>query len=60
MIDRQTRHRQQLDLLMATANALEPDRIPAPARAEVTALLKRLMSEHIGAGAALPTEVASE
>lgn len=50
----------QLDLLVPTANALEPSRIPPPIRAEVTALLKLLMSEHIAAGAALPPEAANE
>ena len=35
-------------------------RIPRPTRAEVTALLKLLMSEHIAAGAALPPEAANE
>ena len=59
MIDRPASHR-QLDLLVPTANALEPSRIPRPARAEVTALLKLLISEHIAAAAALPPEAADE
>jgi len=59
MIDRPASHR-QLDLLVAPANALEPSRIPRPTRAEVTALLKLLISEHIAAGAALPPEAVNE
>src|SRR5271165_5189630 len=46
MIDRPA-SRRQLDLLVPTANALEPSRIPRPTRAEVTALLKLLISEHL-------------
>jgi hypothetical protein len=59
MIDRPASHR-QLDLLVPTANAHEPSRIPLPTRAEVTALLKLLISEHIAAGAALPPEAVNE
>ena len=59
MIDQPAGHR-QLDLLVPTANALEPSRIPRPTRAEVTALLKLLMSEHIAAGAAPPPEAVNE
>ena len=59
MIDRPASHR-QLDLLVPTANALEPSRIPPPTRAEVTALLKLLISEHTAADAALPPEAANE
>jgi hypothetical protein len=59
MIDQPAGHR-QLDLLVPTANALEPSRIPRPTRAEVTALLKLLMSEHIAADAALPPEAVNE
>jgi hypothetical protein len=59
MIDRPACHR-QLDLHVPTPNALEPSRIPRPARAEVTALIKLLMSEHIAAGAALPSEAVNE
>jgi hypothetical protein len=58
MIDRPTSNRQR-DLLVPTANALEPRRIPRATRAEVTALLKLLMAEHI-AGVALPLEGADE
>ena len=35
----------QLDLLVRAANALEPNRIPSPIRAEVTFLLTLLMAE---------------
>jgi hypothetical protein len=59
MIDRPASHR-QLDLLVSTANAQEPSRIPRPTRAEVTALLKLLISEHIAAGAVLPPEAVNE
>jgi hypothetical protein len=59
MIDRPASHR-QLDLLVPTPNALEPSQIPRPTRAEVTALLKLLISEHIAAGAALPSEAVKE
>jgi hypothetical protein len=59
MIDRPASHR-QLDLLVPTANALEPRRIPRSTRAEVTALLKLLISEHIAAGATRPPEAANE
>jgi hypothetical protein len=59
MIDRPASHR-QLDLLVPTANALEPTRIPRPTRAEVTALLKLLMSEHVAAGAALLPKAVNE
>ena len=48
MIDRPASHR-QLDLLVFAVNALEPSRIPRATRAEVTALLKLLMAEHIAA-----------
>jgi len=59
MIDRPPTH-QQPDLLVLTANALETSRIPRPTRAEVVVLLKRLMSEHIAAGAALTPEAINE
>jgi hypothetical protein len=59
MIDRPATHR-QLNLLVLTANAFEPSRIPRPTRAEVVVLLKLLMSEHIAAGAALPPEAVNE
>jgi hypothetical protein len=59
MIDRPASHR-QLDLLVLMVNALEPSRIPRATRAEVTALLKLLMAEHITEGLALPLEAADE
>jgi hypothetical protein len=59
MIDRPASHR-QLDLLVFAVNALEPSRIPRATRAEVTALLKLLMAEHIADGPAMPLEVADE
>jgi hypothetical protein len=59
MIDQPGTHR-QLDLLVSAANALELSRIPRPAWAEVTALLKLLISEYIAAGPALPPEAANE
>ena len=59
MIDRPASH-QQLDLLVHAANALEPSRIPRATRAELTALLKLLMAEHIAEGVALPLEAADE
>jgi hypothetical protein len=59
MIDRPG-SRRQLDLLVRTANALEPNRVPPPTRAEVTALLKLLISQHLAAGPALPPEAADE
>ena len=43
MINRPASHR-QLDPLVSTPNAVEPSRIPRPNRAEVTALLKLLIS----------------
>jgi hypothetical protein len=59
MIDRPTSPR-QLDLLVPTANALEPSRIPGPTQTELTDLLKLLISEHIAAGAARAPEAANE
>jgi hypothetical protein len=59
MMDGPATHR-QLDLVVSTAGVPEPSRIPRPTRAEVTALLKLLMSEHIAAGAALPPEAVNE
>ena len=59
MIDRPASHR-QLDLLVFMVNALEPRRIPRAARAEVTALLKLLMAEHIARGMTLPLETVDE
>jgi hypothetical protein len=52
--------RRQLDLLVRAANALEPNRIPLPIRAEVTCLLTLLMAEHIAAETALPVEASNE
>ena len=59
MIDQPASHR-QLDLLVPTAKALEPSRMPRATRAEVTALLKLFMAEHIAADLALPLEAADE
>jgi len=50
----------QLDLLVGAANTLDPSRISAEIRAEVTSLLKLLMAEHIAADVALPLETANE
>ena len=52
--------RRQLDLLARAANALEPNRIPLPIRAEVTSLLALLMAEHLAADTALPVEASNE
>ena len=52
--------RWQLDLLVRAANALEPNRIPPPIRAEVTFLLTLLMAEHLAAGTALRVEASNE
>ena len=52
--------RRQLDLLVRAANALEPNRIPPPIRAEVTFLLTLLMAEHLAADTALPLEAIDE
>jgi len=46
--------RRQLDLLVRAANALEPNRIPPPIRAEVTFLLTLLMAEYLAANTAPP------
>lgn len=59
MIDRPTSHR-PLDLIVPAANALEPNQIPRATRAEVTALLRLLMAEHIAGGPVLPLEAADE
>ena len=59
MIDRPA-NRGQLDLLVRAANALEPNRIPPPLRAEVTFLLRLLLAEHVAAEAALPVEASDE
>ena len=52
--------RQQLDLLVDAANALDESLIPPPIRAEVTFLLMQLMAEHIAAAAALPVATTHE
>ena len=52
--------RRQLDLLARAANALEPNRIPSPIRAEVTSLLTLLMAEYLAADTALPGEASNE
>jgi hypothetical protein len=52
--------RQQLDLLVRAANALEPNRIPPRIRPEVTFLLSLLMAERIAADTALPVVASNE
>jgi type III secretory pathway component EscT len=52
--------RRQLDLLARAANALEPNRISPPIRAEVTSLLALLMAEYLAADTALPGEASNE
>jgi hypothetical protein len=52
--------RRQLDLLARAANALEPNRIPPPIRAEVTFLLTLLMAEYLAADTAPPVEASNE
>jgi hypothetical protein len=52
--------RGQLDLLVRAGNALEPNRIPPPIRAEVTFLLTLLITEHLAAATALPVEASNE
>jgi len=42
------------------ANALEPNRIPPPIRAEVTFLLTLLMAEHLAADTTPPVEASNE
>jgi hypothetical protein len=59
MMDRPA-DRWQLDLLVRAANALEPNRIPPPIRAEVTFLLTLLMAEHLAADTTLPVEASNE
>jgi hypothetical protein len=59
MMDRPAGGR-QLDLLVRAANALEPNRIPPPIRAEVTFLLTLLMAEHLAADTVLPVEAGNE
>jgi hypothetical protein len=50
----------QLDLLVRAADALEQSRIPPRIRAEVTLLLKLLMTECVTTGAVRPPEAADE
>jgi hypothetical protein len=52
--------RRQLDLLVRAANALDPNRIPPPIRAEVTFLLTLLMAEYLAADTAPPVEASDE
>jgi hypothetical protein len=52
--------RRQLDLLVRAANALDPNRIPPPIRAEVTFLLTLLMTEYLAADTAPPVEASDE
>jgi len=59
MIDRPGGNRQP-DLLVRTANTLDPNRIPTRIRAEVASLLKLLLAQHIAADVAPPREVADE
>jgi hypothetical protein len=59
MIDQPASH-QQLDLLVLMVNGLDPRRLPQATRAEVTALLKLLMAEHVAEELALPCETADE
>jgi hypothetical protein len=50
----------QLDLLLQADKAREADRVSPAIRAEVTRLLKRLMTECMDAEAAPPVEAASD
>ena len=59
MMERPADHR-QLDLLVRAANALEPNRISPPIRAEVTFLLTLLMAEYLTADTAPPVEASDE
>ena len=52
--------RRQLDLLARAANALEPNRLPPPIRAEVKFLLTLLMAEHLATDTALSVEASNE
>ena len=52
--------RRQLDLLVRAANALEPNRIPPPIRAEVTFLVTLLMAEYLAADTAPSVEASDE
>ena len=59
MIGRPDGNRQP-DLLVRATNTLDPNRIPAQIRAEVTSLLKLLMAQHIAAKVAVPREADDE
>ena len=59
MIDRPSDHRQP-DLLVRATNALDPNRMPAKLRTEVTTLLKLLMVQYIAAEVTAPREAADE
>ena len=59
MSDRAGDHRQP-DLLVRGTNTLDPNRIPAKIRTEVTSLLKLLMAEYIATDVAPPREAAHE
>ena len=48
--------RQQLDLLVDAANALDESLIPPPIRAEVRLLLRLLMAERLAADTGRPVE----
>jgi hypothetical protein len=50
----------QPDLLVRATNTLDPNRIPAQIRAEVVALLKLLIAQHIVVDEVPPCEVADE
>ena len=59
MIDRPGGNRQP-DLLVRTANTLDPNRIPTRIRTEVASLLKLLMAPHIAADMAQRREAADD
>jgi hypothetical protein len=59
MIERAGVNRQP-DLLVRTANTLDPNRIPMRIRTEVASLLKLLMEQHVAADVAPPREAAGE
>jgi hypothetical protein len=52
--------RQQLDLLVDAANALDESLIPPPIRAEVRLLLRLLMAERLAADTGRPVEAGDE
>ena len=59
MIDRPGGNRQP-DLLVRTANTLDPNRIPTRIRTEVASLLKLLMAQHVAADMAQRREAADD